>query len=116
MCRTPRLVRSGCSLLKLWLRFLALFAQIENGDAELGSSRFQTVRRILNSSLRRVTALILLVPLSILLAWITVYALRAIVRISPRWRRHETTQDIVSSSTAPIVLILAVIFHQIGVH
>jgi MscS family membrane protein len=93
-----------------------LFAQIENGDAELGSSRFQTVRRILNSSSRRVTALILLVPVSILLAWITMYAMRAIVRISSRWRRHETTQDIVRSSTAPIVLILAVIFHQIGVY
>ena len=93
-----------------------LFAQIETGEAELGSSRFQAVRRILDSPLRRLVALILLIALSVALAWVVVHALRTIARISPGWWRHEFADEVLRSSTAPTTLILAVIFHQLGVY
>jgi len=40
-----------------------LFAQVESGDAEVGRSHLGVVRRFLNTSTRRLLALILLVPI-----------------------------------------------------
>ena len=93
-----------------------LFAEAEAGGAELGSSRFPALRKIVDSPLRRLIALVLLVPISVILAWLVVFALRSIVRISKRWRTHEITKVVLRASTAPLTLILAVIFHHIGVY
>ncbi len=93
-----------------------LFAQAEADGAELGSSRFPAVSRIFDSSLRSLIALILLVPISLALAWVVVFTLRSIARISKRWRKNGITKDVLRASTAPATLILAVVFHHLGVY
>ena len=94
-----------------------LFAQAEADGAELGSSRFPAIRRIFDSSSSTsLAALILLVPVSLALAWVVVFALRSIARISKRWRKNEITKDVVRASSAPAMVILAVVFHHLGVY
>lgn len=92
-----------------------LFAQVESGEAELGRSHLQVIRRFLNTFPRRLTAMLALVPASFGLGWMLVFALRGIVRIFSRWRYYAIAKEVLKALTAPLSLILAVILHQIGV-
>jgi MscS family membrane protein len=93
-----------------------LFAQVETGEAELGRSHLQVIRRFLNTFPRRLTAMLALVPASLGLGWMLVFALRGVVRIFSRWRHYSIAREVLKSLTAPLSLILAVILHQIGVY
>ena len=93
-----------------------LFSQAQTGEAELGRSHLQVIRNVLNTFTRRILALLLLVPASLVLGWLVVAVLRAIVRIFPRWRRARVSKEVLKSLTAPLTLILAVILHQFGVY
>jgi MscS family membrane protein len=93
-----------------------LFAQVEGGEAEVGRSHLGVVRRFLNTSTRRFLALILLVPTAFALGWLSARVLRTIVRIFLRWRHTSIIEEALPSFTAPLTLVLAVVFHEIGVY
>jgi MscS family membrane protein len=93
-----------------------LFSQIESGEAEVGRSHLQVIRRFLNTSNRRWLAFVLLVPIALILGWLAARAVRATVRLLPRWRHANVTKEAFKSLTAPLTLVLGVILHQIGVY
>jgi len=93
-----------------------LFAQVESGEADLGRSHLQVIRRFLNTFPRRLTAMLALVPASLGLGWMLVFALRGVVRMFSRWRHYGIAKEALKSLTAPLSLILAVILHQLGVY
>jgi len=91
-----------------------LFTQVESGEAEVGRSRLQIIRRFLNTGLRRLLALVLLVPISLALGWVASYIVRAIARLFARWRSASFAREVLKSLTAPMTLVLGVIFYQLG--
>ena len=93
-----------------------LFAQVESGEAELGRSHLQVIRRFLNTFPRRLTAMLALVPASLGLGWMLVFTLRGVVRMFSRWRHYAIAKEMLKALTAPLSLILAVILHQLGVY
>ena len=92
-----------------------LFSQIENSELESGLPRFLT-KRVLSTPLWRLIAWLLLIPVAFALAWGVVHLLRAGQRIWLRWRHHQFLEDVHQSIAGPAILILTVIFHQIGVY
>jgi MscS family membrane protein len=92
-----------------------LFVQVESGEAEVGRSHLQIVRRFLGTPSRRLLALFSLIPAALALGWLAAQLLRAIVRISP-WRRVTFTNEALKSLTSPVTLILAVVVYQLGVY
>lgn len=92
-----------------------LFAQVKNGDAEVGSSRPQMLERFVSTFGRRLATLLLLVPVSLCVAWIAVYLLVLIVRLILRLRHRMIAREIVNSAVAPMTVLLAVLLHQAGV-
>src|SRR6185437_6264139 len=93
-----------------------LFAQVKNGDAEVGSSRPQILERFVSTFGRRLATLLLLVPVSLFVAWIAVYLLVLIVRLILRLRHRMIAREIVNSAIAPMTVLLAVLLHQSGVY
>ena len=93
-----------------------LYGQIENSEIESGLPRFLSTRRILSTPLWRLVAWLLLIPIAFALAWGGVHLLRAGQRMWLRWRHHPFLEDVHQSIAGPAILILTVVFHQIGVH
>ncbi len=93
-----------------------LFSQIENGEEEPNLPRFLSTRRVLSTPMWRLLTFVLLVPIALGLAWIVVHLLRAGQRLWLRRRHHPFIQDVHNSPVAPGIVILTVIFHQIGVY
>lgn len=92
-----------------------LFAQVNNDDAEVGSPRPQILERFVSTFGRRLATLLLLVPVSLSVAWIAVYLLVLIVRLILRLRHRMVAREIVNSAIAPMTVLLAVLLHQAGV-
>jgi MscS family membrane protein len=92
-----------------------LYSQIEDSKFESALPRFLVAGQIFGIALWRWIAFVLLIPVSLGLAWIVVRLLRAGLRLWLRWKQHSIVQDFYGSITAPLQLILTVIFHGIGV-
>jgi MscS family membrane protein len=93
-----------------------LFSQIEGSDVEAKLPRFLATTQIFSTPLWRWVAFLLLVPVSIALAWVTVKLLRAGLRTWLRWRDHAVIEDVNKSLVAPATVMLTVVFHQIGIY
>jgi MscS family membrane protein len=93
-----------------------LFAQVKNGDAEVGSSRPQILERFVSTFGRRLATLLLLVPVSLCVGWTVFYLLVLIVRLILRLRHRMIAKEIVNSVIAPTTVLLAVLLHQAGVY
>ena len=93
-----------------------LFSQIENSDVESRLPRFLATQQVLSTPLWRVIAFVLLIPVSLGLAWGTVKLLRAGLRIWLRRRHHPILEDVHNSLAAPATVILTVALHQIGIY
>ena len=92
-----------------------LFAQVEGGEVEVGRSRLQIIRRFLNTGPRRLLAILLLVPVSLALGRMAAYLIRAIARRFAQWRHAGIAGEVLKSLTAPMTLVLGVVFYQLGV-
>jgi len=93
-----------------------LYSEIENSELE---SRLPTVlltTQIFSTPLWQLIALLLLVPVSLALAWIIVRLLRATLRLWPRQRHQAIVKDIHDSLVAPATLILSAAFNEIGAY
>ena len=93
-----------------------LFDQIETSEVEEKLPDFLENRQILSTPLWRLVALVLLIPVSLGLAWGIVHTIRWVQRLWLRWRQHTFVADIHHSLAGPATLILTVIFHQLGVY
>ena len=93
-----------------------LFSQIESSEVESRLPRFLATTQIFSTSLWRVVAFLLLVPVSLGLAWGIVKLLRAGLRIWLRWRDHTFIEDVHISLAAPATVMLTVVFHLIGIY
>src|SRR5262249_38591396 len=93
-----------------------LYNQIETGEVESHLPGFLRTSQLFSTPLWRWIAFVLLIPVSIGLAWAIVKLLRGGQRIWRRWRRYPVLQDLSESIEAPVSLILAIIFHVAGVH
>jgi MscS family membrane protein len=91
-----------------------LFTQLEVSRIDSGLPSFLVTERVFSTPLWRWIAFLLLIPASLGLAWLIVYLLRDGQRIWLRWRHHPIVQDIHQSISAPSILILTTVFHQIG--
>ena len=91
-----------------------LFTELEVSKIDSGLPSFLVTERVFSTPLWRWIAFLLLIPLSLGLAWLIVYLLRDGQRIWLRWRHHPIVQDIHQSISAPSILILTTVFHQIG--
>ena len=92
-----------------------LYGQIEENRLEASLPRFLVVEQFAGIPLWRWIALLLLIPLSILLAWLVVGLVRGGLRFWLRRKAHPIVQDFYGSITAPVRLILTVIFLGIGI-
>lgn len=92
-----------------------LYSQIESRQMESRLPGFLATRRFLSTPLWRVIAFLLLIPVSILLAWLSAKLMFGGVRIWRRWRGQPNLHD-VHSLMRPAVILLAVGFHQLGVY
>lgn len=92
-----------------------LYSQIEDGKFESALPRFLVAEQIFGIALWRWIAFVLLIPLALGLAWLGVRLLQAGLRLWLRWKPHPIVQDFYGAIAAPLRLILAVVFHGIGV-
>lgn len=92
-----------------------LYSQIEDGKFESALPRFLVAEQIFGIALWRWIAFVLLIPLSLGLAWLSVRLLQAGLRLWLRWKPHPIVQDFYGAIAAPLQLILTVVFHGIGV-
>jgi MscS family membrane protein len=92
-----------------------LYSQIEEGKLESALPRFLVAEQIFGIPLWRWIAFVLLIPISISLAWIAVGLLRAGLRLWLRWKSHPIVQDFYGAIAAPVRLILTVVFLGIGI-
>jgi MscS family membrane protein len=92
-----------------------LFAAVESGEAVVGRSHLQVIRRFLNTGLRRLLALLLLVPVSWAVGGMAVYLILLIARLFARWRHGRFAGEVLQSLTAPMTLLLGMVFFQVGV-
>lgn len=92
-----------------------LFTQLEVSRIDSRLPGFLVTDRVFSTPLWRWVAFVLLIPAALGLSWLIVYLLRDGQRIWLRWRHHPLVQDIHQSIAAPSILILTVVFHQIGV-
>lgn len=95
----------------------ALAAQLQENENEVESHlpRFLVKPQILSTPLWRWLAFVLLIPVSLGLAWVIVSLLNASRGIWLRWRRHPVLQDFYRAVAPPARLILTVAFHWIGI-
>ncbi len=93
-----------------------LFGQLESSGVESRLPRFLATRQVLSTPLWRLIVFVLLIPVSLGLAWGIVHLVRAGQRIWLRWRHHPLLEDVHNSLAAPATIILTVVFHQIGVY
>jgi MscS family membrane protein len=93
-----------------------LFSQIEGSEVESRLPRFLATTQILSTPLWRLTAFLLLIPVSLALAWVVVKLLRSGLRIWLRWRSHPLVEDVHISLAAPATVMLTVVFHLIGIY
>jgi MscS family membrane protein len=92
-----------------------LFAELEGNEVESRLPSFLVTNEVFSTPLWRVISLLLLIPVSFGLAWVIVHLLRAGQRLWLRWRHHPVVEDIHKSFAGPAILILTVVFNQIGV-
>jgi MscS family membrane protein len=92
-----------------------LAGQLEENEIESHLPRFLVKEQILSTPLWRWIAFLLLIPVSLGLAWGTVRLLNASRRLWLRWRRHPVVQDFYQAVAPPARFILTVVFHWIGV-
>ena len=92
-----------------------LFERVESGEAELGRSHLRAITRLLNTSSRRLLARLLLGPIALALGVMAVYLIRVFARLFARWRHARFAGEILNSLTAPMIVILGVVFYQLGV-
>jgi MscS family membrane protein len=92
-----------------------LYDQIEGNQMESRLPGFLVTRRFLSTPLWRLIAFLLLIPVSIMLAWLSVKLARGGLHIWLRWR-HQPELDNIPSLVKPAVILLAVGFHQLGVY
>ena len=81
-----------------------LFTELEVSKIDSGLPSFLVTERVFSTPLWRWIAFLLLIPLSLGLAWLIVYLLRDGQRIWLRWRHHPIVQDIHQSIAAPSIL------------
>jgi MscS family membrane protein len=93
-----------------------LFDQIESNDVESRLPAFMRTRIVLSTPLWRLVASLLLIPVCFGLAWGAVKVLRSSVRLWLRRKRSPYLEDAYRNLFAPAILILTVVFHQIGVY
>jgi len=92
-----------------------LYGELEESGLESRLPSFLLTNQLFSTPLWRVISLVLLTPLSFGLAWAIVNLLRAGQRIWLRWRHYPVLEDIHNSFVGPSILILTVVFNQIGV-
>ncbi|HEX7288519.1 MAG TPA: mechanosensitive ion channel family protein [Candidatus Angelobacter sp.] len=92
-----------------------LTGQLEGDQIERNLPRFLVQERVLGTPLWRWIAFLLLVPISLFLAWGIVGFLHAGRRMWLRWRRHPVLRDYYKSLAPPARLILTVAFHWTGI-
>jgi MscS family membrane protein len=93
-----------------------LFTEAESGEVEVGRSHLQVMSRFINTLPRRLLALLLLVVAALALAWLAARIIRAVVQNLPRWRYSGLAREALKSLMAPLTVVLAVVFHQLGVY
>jgi len=92
-----------------------LYNQIEEDKLESTLPRFLVVEKILGTPLWRWLAFVLLIPISLGVAWIVANLMRAGLRLVLHWRHHPIAADFYSAIITPLRLILTVAFHGIGI-
>lgn len=92
-----------------------LAAQLEENEIESHLPRFLVKEQILSTPLWRWLAFVLLIPVSLGLAWGVVSLLNAGRSVWLRWRRHPVLQDFYRAVAPPARFILTIIFHWIGI-
>ena len=94
-----------------------LAAQLQENTNEIESHlpRFLVTEQILGTPLWRWLAFVLLIPVSLGLAWGIVSLLHAGRGIWSRWRGHPALQDFYRAVAPPVRLILTVAFHWLGI-
>jgi MscS family membrane protein len=93
-----------------------LLAEIENSELESRLPGFLVTTQIFSTPLWQLIALLLLVPVSLALAWLMVRLFRGVRRI---WRRRGDqglVEDVHDSLVGPATLILSVAFNEIGAY
>lgn len=92
-----------------------LYGQIETGELESHLPGFLANTRVLSTPLWRWIAFLLLIPVSLALSWAVVRLLSKATHVWRRWRRYPVIQDLYVSTAGPAKLILAIVFHAVGV-
>jgi MscS family membrane protein len=93
-----------------------LFTEAESGEVEVGRSHSQVTSRFINTLPRRLLALLLLVVAALALAWLAARIIRTVVQNLPRWRNSGLAREALKSLMTPLTVVLAVVFHQVGVY
>lgn len=93
-----------------------LYDAIENSELESRLPNFLVSTQVLSTPLWQLAALLLLLPLSLGLAWVIVRLLRALLRMWLRLRHHDVVEDVRSSFVGPATLIFSALFNAIGAY
>ena len=93
-----------------------LFAEIENSELESRLPGFLVTTQLFSTPLWQWIALLLLVPVSVALAWLSVRLARAVLRIRLRRRDPGIVEDVHDSLVGPATLILSAAFNEIGAY
>lgn len=93
-----------------------LSSQIEGSELEARLPRFLGTRQLLSTPLWRLIAFVLLIPVSLALAWGIVRLARTGRRLWWRWRHYPLLEDVRESFAGPATVLLTVLFHQAGVY
>jgi len=93
----------------------SLADQLEGSKIEARLPRFLVKNQILAIPLWRWLAFLLLIPVSLGVAWAIVSFLNASRSIWLRWRRHPALRGFYRAVASPSRLILTIIFHWIGI-
>jgi MscS family membrane protein len=92
-----------------------LYDQIEESRLESELPRFLVADRIFSTPLWRWIAFLVLIPIAVLLASLSVSVLRGGLRVWLRRHPNRLLQDLRDSVRAPAKLIFTVVFHWVGV-
>jgi MscS family membrane protein len=108
---------------EIWLFSSETLATVPELYEQLGTDRiearmpgFLATRRIFDTPLWRLIALLLLIPVSYGLAWSVVRLSRAALRVWSRRYDRPALHDALTPVAAPATLILTVVFHCAGVY
>ena len=93
----------------------ALAGEVHESAIESLIPRFMVREHLLGTPLWRWAAFLLLIPVSLGIAWGLVSLLNAGRSVWLRWRRHPVLRDFYKTVAPPVRFILTVAFHWIGI-